>query len=48
MKRGPYPESTYYDKVDLAPYLIKGENRISLMLWHLGKSGFSHLMRKTI
>lgn len=42
LKRGPSPTGSYYDKVDLAPYLRKGENKIAVLLWHFGKSGFSH------
>lgn len=42
LKRGPNPRDTYYDKVDLAPYLKKGENRIAILLWYFGKDGFSH------
>lgn len=42
LKRGPNPSDTYYDSVDLTPYLKKGDNRISLLLWHFGKPGFSH------
>lgn len=43
LKRGQTPFSTYYDKVDIAPYLHKGDNLIGVLLWHLGKNGFSHL-----
>ena len=42
LKRGPNPKDSYYDEVDLAPYLRKGENKIALLLWYFGKSGFSH------
>lgn len=43
LKRGPNPTDSYYDKVDLRPYLRKGTNRVELLVWHFGKSGFSHL-----
>ena len=43
LKRGPNPHDSYFDEVDLAPFLKKGENRIALLLWYFGKSGFSHL-----
>ena len=43
LKRGPNPGGSYFDKVDLKPYLKKGENRIALLLWYYGKDGFSHL-----
>ncbi len=42
LKRGPSPTSSYYDEIDIAPYLQKGDNRIALLLWHFGKEGFSH------
>lgn len=43
LKRGPSPTGTYYDEVDLAPALSKGQNRIAVLLCYFGKSGFSHL-----
>ena len=43
LKRGPNPNDTYYDEVEIAPYLKKGENKIAILLWHFGKSGFSHM-----
>ncbi len=42
LKRGEAPGSIYYDNVDLAPWLRKGRNRIAVLVWHFGKSGFSH------
>lgn len=42
LKRGPNRNDTYYDVVDLASYLKKGKNEIKVLLWHFGKSGFSH------
>ena len=42
LKRGPNKNDSYYDVVDLAPYLKKGKNEVRLLLWHFGKSGFSH------
>ena len=42
LKRGPAPGDSYYDKVDIAPYLKPGKNLISILLWHLGQNGFSH------
>lgn len=35
-------ENTYYDIVDIAPYLQKGKNVIAIQVWHFGKDGFSH------
>ena len=43
LKRGPSPDGTYYDPVDIAPYLVEGENTIAILLWHFGKSGFTHV-----
>ena len=42
LKRGPNPNDTYYDTVDIAPYLRKGNNEIRLLVWYFGKHGFSH------
>ena len=42
LKRGPNRNDSYYDIVDLAPYLKKGNNEVRLLLWYFGKSGFSH------
>lgn len=42
LKRGPNPNDTYYDTVDMTPYLKKGENDVRLLLWYFGKDGFSH------
>ena len=32
LKRGPNPADSYFDSVDLAPYLKRGENRVALLL----------------
>lgn len=42
LKRGPAIGDGYYDRVEIAPFLRKGENVIAVLLWHFGKSGFSH------
>ena len=42
LKRGPTPEDTYYDEVDIAPYLKQGKNTIAILVWYFGKDGFSH------
>lgn len=42
MKRGPSPGDTYYDEIDIAPFLRKGENCLSVLVWHFGRNGFSH------
>ena len=43
LKRGPTPTDSYFDQVELAPYLLKGENQIALLLLYFGKDSFSHL-----
>lgn len=43
LKRGPSRTGTYYDPVEIAPYLRAGENTIAVLLWHFGKDGFSHV-----
>ncbi len=43
LKRGPAPGDGYYDEVEIAPYLKLGRNRISILLWYFGRSGFSHM-----
>lgn len=43
LKRGRTPMSTYYDVVDIAPYLKEGENVIAAAVWHFGRTGFSHI-----
>lgn len=42
VKRGPNPQDTYYDEVDLAPHLQAGDNQIAVLAWFFGKEGFSH------
>lgn len=42
LKRGPDPQDTYYDEVNIAPYLKQGKNTIAVLLWYFGKDGFSH------
>lgn len=42
LKRGPTPDGTYYDEVDLAEHLVRGVNTIAVLLWYFGKDGFSH------
>lgn len=42
VKRGPNPRDTYYDEVDIAPYLKSGHNVISSLVWYFGKEGFSY------
>lgn len=42
LKRGPNPRDTYYDTLDLAPWLQAGENQIAVLAWYWGRDGFSH------
>ena len=42
LKRGPARNATYYDEVEIAPYLKNGNNTIAVLVWHFGKNGFSH------
>ena len=43
LKRGPAPNSSYYDEVEIAPYLKPGENLIAVLTWYFGLNGFSHV-----
>ena len=36
VKRGPDKNSGYYDSIDIAPYLQKGENSICALVWFWG------------
>ena len=42
LKRGPNPSDTYYDEKDIKSYLKAGSNTIAILVWHFGKSGYSH------
>ncbi|WP_170063995.1 alpha-L-rhamnosidase-related protein [Jejuia pallidilutea] len=42
LKRGPTPDDTYYDKIDISAHLKKGKNTIAILVWYFGKQGFSH------
>ena len=37
VKRGPDKNSGYYDSIDIAPYLKKGENSICALVWFWGE-----------
>ena len=47
LKRGPTPRDSYFDRVDLSPYLRAGDNTIAVLLWYFGKHGFSHNSRQS-
>ncbi len=36
LKRGPTPTGCYFDQVDIAQHLVKGENLISVLVWYWG------------
>ena len=36
LKRGPTPDDTYYDAVEIAPYLKPGENTVAILGWYFG------------
>lgn len=42
LKRGPTPHDTYFDRVDLTPWLRAGDNTIAVLMWHFGVHGYSH------
>lgn len=42
VKRGPNATDSYYDKIEMTPYLKKGINKIAILQWYYGKGGFSH------
>lgn len=43
LKRGPEPGAGYYDEIDVAEFLRRGENTIDILLWYFGIDGFSHV-----
>ncbi|WP_231943798.1 alpha-L-rhamnosidase-related protein [Aeoliella mucimassa] len=43
LKRGPTPNDTYFDRVDVTPYLQEGENTVALLNWYYGRGGYSHI-----
>lgn len=42
LKRGLNPLDTYYDEIDIAPFLKTGKNVVAVLVWYFGKDGFSH------
>ena len=42
LKWGPVPDGYYFDEINLSEFLKKGENEISILVWHFGKEGFTH------
>lgn len=42
LKRGPTPNDSYFDEINLAPWLRSGKNTIAILTWYWGRTGFSH------
>jgi alpha-L-rhamnosidase len=42
LKRGPTPNDTYYDEVEIGTYLNAGKNTLAILVWHWGRDGFNH------
>src|ERR1035437_109039 len=42
LKRNANTNDTYYDSLNLAPYLKAGANTIAVQVWYWGKDGFGH------
>ena len=43
LKRGRSPHSTYCDEIDISGFLAPGVNRLAVLVWYMGRDGFSHL-----
>lgn len=41
--RGPSPNNTWYEEVDLKPYLQAGANNISVLVWYWGRTAAQHV-----
>lgn len=42
LKRGPTPDDTYYDSLELAPHFTSGRNMIAILVCYFGRDGYSH------
>lgn len=42
LKRGPTPDDSYFDSLDLAPHLKTGKNTIAVLVCYFGRDGYSH------
>lgn len=40
--RGPHRDGTYYDEVDIKPFLKAGENTVAILVWYWGKTAKTH------
>lgn len=45
LKGGPNPKDSFYDEVDLAPFLRTGVNTVAALVWYYGKNGYSYKNR---
>lgn len=43
LKRGMVYGAICFDEVNLGKYLVKGKNRLAVLVWHFGKHGFAHV-----
>ncbi|KAK8791073.1 hypothetical protein WA158_005704 [Blastocystis sp. Blastoise] len=43
LKRGPNHEDTFFDSIDVTPFIQINKNTISVLVWYFGKDGFSHV-----
>jgi hypothetical protein len=41
--RGPGPGNTWYDEVNIQPYLKTGTNTIAVLAWYWGRNGWYHV-----
>lgn len=42
LKRGPTPNDTYFDEVNIQPFLRKGRNVIAVLVWYWHRDGYCH------
>lgn len=43
LNRGPTPNSGYFDKVDIQPFLSAGDNTIAILVWYWGNEGRNNI-----
>jgi hypothetical protein len=42
LKRGPIPDASYYEEIDVSAWIREGTNTIAVLVWYFGRHGFSH------
>lgn len=42
LARGPMPDGTYFDKIDLASHLKPGKNTLAILVWYWGRTAKTH------